>query len=326
MRATLFARAAVGALTLALCLGSASAEESQASRREAAKVLVAQGTALYHENAFAEALARFRAAYAVYPNPKIYFDIAQAAAHLNDTITAANAYQSFLDQTLEAEALSKARASAREQLGKLTQKLARLSVIVEPPAAEVRIDGTVVPDHASYLAPGRHEVTLSRQGYVGHTESVELAAAQLRTLTVALKQVPPPPVVLVGPQDVPTAKPAPQVAPQPAPAPAAGGLSEQVERPSTTPAWATIGAGAAVTVAGAVLGVLALGDNSKLSALVAGDPSSGLHPGDAPGLRSRLRTESTLSTVAVPLGVAALGVGTYLLLSRGSGDPKPQNP
>jgi len=72
---------------------------------------------------------------------------------------------------------------------------ARVSVVSEPPGAEVIIDGAQVgatPCTAS-LRPGRHRLLLRRSGFLDRTLALELPAGARRALELRLDPLPPPP-------------------------------------------------------------------------------------------------------------------------------------
>src|SRR5215510_13794752 len=76
-----------------------SAAPDEGSRKEAAAELIDEGNALFEKNEFKAALARFEAAYATYPSPKIFLNLANTHVALGELVEGAENYQKFIDQS-----------------------------------------------------------------------------------------------------------------------------------------------------------------------------------------------------------------------------------
>src|SRR5262245_15776882 len=84
-----------------------------------AQGLLKEGTALYQQGSFEAALAKFEAAFRVYPSAKLQFNIAQANRDLNRPVEAMHAFEAFLAGAPEAapEIIAEARQSSAELAG-----------------------------------------------------------------------------------------------------------------------------------------------------------------------------------------------------------------
>jgi tetratricopeptide (TPR) repeat protein len=104
-------------LILALASPAIAADEGA---RDRARVEVGQGVELLGKRAFAAALERFESALALYPSPKIYYNIALAHEGLGNREQAMRAFQRFLAETPDPPAAQSAHA--RDQLERLTKE------------------------------------------------------------------------------------------------------------------------------------------------------------------------------------------------------------
>ena len=97
-----------------------------AQQKEKAQALLREGSALYKQADFAAALAKFEAAYAVFPSPKLQFNIGQANRELGRPVKAVTAFDWFVTDAFDAspELLAEARQSSAD----LKARLGRLRV------------------------------------------------------------------------------------------------------------------------------------------------------------------------------------------------------
>ena len=82
------------------CAMPAFADEDSSEKAQA-RVLLAQGNALFERGDLKGALVDFRAAYALYPSPKLLVNCAAAARELGDLPAAANDLRRYLDEAGE---------------------------------------------------------------------------------------------------------------------------------------------------------------------------------------------------------------------------------
>lgn len=119
--------------------------------RDRAQALLREGTALYDADEPAGALAKFEAAYRLFPNPKIWFNIGQAQRDLGNLAAALEAFEKFLAE--QTDAPLDAVAEARSQIAELRSRspapapapLARAPAAPEPVVPVV----TVTPASAT---------------------------------------------------------------------------------------------------------------------------------------------------------------------------------
>jgi tetratricopeptide (TPR) repeat protein len=150
-------------LTVACCLlrsaGNASADPTA---REKARAKLVEGSKLYHQGRFKEALSRFEAAQAIFPSAKIFYNLALAYRALGQPARAFSALKVFLRDP--GDAAAELVSEAREMSAQLSTKIAFVSVSSDVAGADVLLDGTRVG--AVYapaklpVDPGRHELTL----------------------------------------------------------------------------------------------------------------------------------------------------------------------
>jgi len=318
------------ALVLALLLGAtpARAVEKEDAARQKAKILIQQGNALYAEGDFQDALGKFRAAYDALPNPKLFFNIGQTAMKLNDAASAANAFGAFIDQTLPTADLAQQRAIASRDLQTLGQQLGRLRVVIEPDDAQVLVDGQRADPAGTYMTPGPHKIQASADGFTAKELTVELHAAENHTEPIHLAAAAPTQPMIVVNTPPPAAQPARDVpaATPPAPAPAAmpsASLTAPAPEVNHTAAYIAGGGAVVALAASAVFGVIASGENSKLGDAASGKTVGTVQPGQVADLRSGIKRDAAISTVALGVGAVVAGVATYLFFSSGP-QPAPE--
>jgi hypothetical protein len=296
----------------ALWTPAARADESPEARATARK-LAAEGSAAFERRDFERALSLFDQAGSLVAAPTIALMQARTLTELGRLASAAERY-SAAQQTAATDAsnpaFQRAAEDAERELAALKPRIPTLRVKLvgsESSSAEVTIDGrAVAPDAVSvdrWVDPGPHEVAVKTSSGASSARTIVLAEGAREEVVFSLE-----PAVRV-PVASPPRSPSPSPLPMPQEAPSAlpGAARSQ------TFGWVTLGTGAALTGAGTVLGVLALGHKSDLDA--ACDPGC---PPDYQDDIDTYRLERNLSYVGFALGAAGLGAGTYLLLR---GDP-----
>jgi hypothetical protein len=175
-------RALVGLIALSLCLGSASLWADEESPEKAqARVLLSQGNALFERGDLRGALADFRAAYALYPSPKLLINAAAAARELGDSAAAATDLRHFLDDATDEEGalVDKARADLKN----LERKVGRVGLAHWPPRSTLEIDGRATRD-PTYVKPGTHTLRGRTAAGIEETVDVDVAAGESVDLAV----------------------------------------------------------------------------------------------------------------------------------------------
>jgi hypothetical protein len=161
-----------------------------------AQVLLNEGAQHYEQAEFAAALAKFEQAYALFPSPRLLFNIGQASRELGRPVEAIHAFEGFLAQVSEApvEMFDEAKRSVAElstQIGKL---------LIECPlvGAVINVDGKKVGEapikDLIRVAPGRHQVTATHPSALPAIEDVTVAVGTVQTVVLrplALAEAPP---------------------------------------------------------------------------------------------------------------------------------------
>ncbi len=162
-----------------LAAAGARADEDSPEKQQA-RMLLSQGNQLFEKGDLRAALADFRAAYALYPSPKLLVNAAAAERELGDLPGAATDLRHFLDDATEDDAslVDKARADLKS----IERRCGRIGIPSWPRGSTIDIDGRPARD-PTYVKPGVHTVKvrapsgveLDKDGDVSAGEVVELA-------------------------------------------------------------------------------------------------------------------------------------------------------
>ena len=194
------------------------------------------------EGAFAEfeqALVDYQAAFEAYPDPQIFFPIAQAEQRLGRFVESLQHYQQLLEETKDLPA--ELRTRVQQSIIEVKRNLAAVMLEVEPAGAAILIDGKEVGrspmSQPVFVEPGRHTYAVTREGYTPVEGTMDLPPGKEMRRRISLKPMP----VVVG---QPTGPAAPS--------------DPGVERPSRVPLWIGVGVTGALAVAGTTTGLLAV--------------------------------------------------------------------
>jgi hypothetical protein len=175
-----------------------ASSETPADSRKQARALVVKGAGEIARGDYVKALALFTQAYAIYPSPKILFNMAQTYRELGRLVEALNAYERFLHTAKPGTSRDLLKV-ARSKVQGLKGEVATLLIQVSVPGALIRIDGAEVGlspmDIPRRVMPGRHLVVVSKKGYLTATERVTPRKSQRLVFTITL--VKPRPKVVV---------------------------------------------------------------------------------------------------------------------------------
>ena len=206
------------------------------------------------EDAFAEfelGLVDYQAAFESYPDPQIYYPIAQAEHRLGRFVEALQHYQQLL---AEGKNITPAlRDKVEKELQDIKRNLASVVLDVKQDGAVILIDGreaartpTVAP---IWVEPGQHTYAVTAKGYTPVEGKMDLLPGKELRRKIVLE--PMPVVVKGGEPDTAgggagtVTKTAPAVAP-----------------PSRTPLWIGLGVTGALAVSGTITGFAALSKHS----------------------------------------------------------------
>jgi tetratricopeptide (TPR) repeat protein len=179
-------------VTLSTARGAAAAPDDSNENREKARVIVAEGARLFDEGKFAEALARYRAAHALFPSPKLYYNMAFAYRGLGKHAEAIFALERFLRDARDAapEHVSEARA----EIGRLSRRVAFVSLASNVAGAEVLLDGSRIGTtplaSRTPVDAGRHEVVLRSTAHGSRARTFTASAGKSIELRVDFEPEP----------------------------------------------------------------------------------------------------------------------------------------
>jgi hypothetical protein len=171
-----------------------------------AQAILKEGTLLFKQGDLEGALNRFSAAYAIYPNPKILFNIAQTAWDLGRHEEAAISFEAFISKAGDAE--SDFVAEAKQALSELQSSLGRLYITCNPSGAEITVDGKSVGrapvPHLVWIKAGHHDVTANQPDAIPAVVSVDVPAGAI--VPVSLQLTFPEPEIVKKPDTRPAEK------------------------------------------------------------------------------------------------------------------------
>ena len=170
--------------------------------KNTARSLIKEGNRLMDAGDYRAALARYQAAYDIFPTPKIFFNLAAANRELEQYVDAANYYEQFLLQSGVGKD-SPLRKAAERQLPKILEKLATVTIHANILGATVFLDGKEAgraPIEKLRVTPGTHQLILEQAGYERKTLSFVVRARQHEAVDVELRTLAP---LLVGPAEPP---------------------------------------------------------------------------------------------------------------------------
>jgi hypothetical protein len=164
------------AILIALCGAAFADPQLDPSRKDEAAKLVAQGTSRFDRRDFQGALDRYREAYAIYPAPKLHYNIALALSGMARSAEAADELTRFLATAGDAPA--DARAQATKLLAALDRELGKIAIDATAAGATASVDGRDVgePPIELHAAPGSHAIRIVKAGYVPWERTIQVSA------------------------------------------------------------------------------------------------------------------------------------------------------
>jgi hypothetical protein len=289
-------RNAVFAVILSLSFAASArpargADPSQA-QREVASEHYKRGITFFHDKNYTAALAEFRRAYEIVPNPQVLYNLGQIQMALHDAAAALQSYQRYLSEAGDSVP-SDRRVEVQSAIASLKERVAQIDVRTNVSDGDVAVDDDVVA-HVPLKSPilvtaGRRHVTLIRAGQQIAARWVELAAGDhpVVQLDAPVTQTPasPAPLAIATPATPPPQPPVPLWL-----------------------AWGTVGVLAAGTT---VTGLLAVGASSALSR----DRNTvGVSRSTLDKDQSQTKTLALVTDILGGLTILAAGASTYLTL------------
>jgi hypothetical protein len=211
------AAALVAGLAAPVAAAPIAQPEPEPPAKREAQAMVTEGVAFLRARKHEMALARFRAAYARYPSPKILLNIGSTLREMGRLAEAANVYQEYIgDPATTAERLAEVKKILRE----LDAKLVLLTVAISPAGAEVSIDGRpwqpVAGELVTRVTPGQRLVRARGPGLEPAERPVTGGPGESRRIALRLTPSPSP---APTPSPAPSPSPSPSLSPTPSPSP-----------------------------------------------------------------------------------------------------------
>jgi hypothetical protein len=232
-------------IVLVLCLLAAP---PASGAKKAAAQLIDEGNELLDQRQYQAALARYEAAHALYPTPKIFFNMAEAHRELKNYVEAIEHYERFLAES-GVKKRSPLRKQAAREIADLERRIGRLRVEGGTLGAEVFVDGKLagkVPLLGFRLLPGFHQVAIQIEGAIAKRIEVEVKRGEEAAVDASVEIAPPPPPPAAPPPPPPPIAVAPPVTAPVAP-------EEEGSIASEWWFWTLIGGAVAIGVGAAVV-------------------------------------------------------------------------
>jgi len=252
-------------------------------KKEAIK-LIGLGDKAFKKGDYAGALARYQAAYQVFPSPKIFYAMAKAEEQLARPLDAIAHFEQFLTEAGN-DVNEDLRVDAQVSVQELDKTIAVLTLAVEPDSVTITVDdveiGVSPLDRPVRLMPGAHKLGFVKNGFRPIERTVELAVGErpVEKITLAPDRAPEPAII--------------ERAPVAARAPDGQGSSAVL--------WTGVGVTSALTVGWLVTGALAISDHGHY-----GDVTR--DPDDRASARDRGKTLALTSDILL---VGALAAGSF---------------
>lgn len=196
-------------LSSRLAFGQTSTDAAIDKQASAAS-LFDEGIAAYDRGELALAIEKLRAAHAITPSPSVLYNLAQFEEAAGQAAAAFDSFEAYL--VADAVNLSPAREEAvRVRLAELRKRVTKLSVLTEPRAAELWLNGLPMARNTTTVEPGEYELVARATGFRATTLPIRAEAGTSAHVLVTLQ-----PVIGVNEVRVKQAsapKPTPHVAP-----------------------------------------------------------------------------------------------------------------
>lgn len=186
----------LAALSLAVSLASIAATPTEAHAQgapgvEEGRTRFLRGIEMYKEGNFHAALAEFRAAYAAAPSYRIHYNLGQTLYQLQDYAGAVGSFEQYLSEGGDKVDHDR-KKEVENDLAKLRPRVARLTIVVNVPNAELLIDDEPrgkVEKKPALVSAGRRRVAVTASGYQTETRVLDVAGTQQLSLEFELKPI-----------------------------------------------------------------------------------------------------------------------------------------
>lgn len=299
--------------------GDPSTQPRDASKSDAearAKKKFEEGVQAFEEGRFSDAVDLLEEADRAMPNPAFAYNIALAYDAMGDAAAALAAYRQYMREARGAEdsveVLERISALEYELQAKGIQQV---TVQSTPDHATVELDGRPVgvTPWTGEIAPGRHELTLTKRGYEEASRTFELPRDRAVDVVLALRKRPPGRLEMSAPpRGAALASPA-RAAGETSPEAASGGAMPDRDRgPAVTAprrvhawTWATLGAGGASFAGAFAVEMLRRGSEDDARAASQRDYRDEL---------DRMRSQQRIARILAGVGGVLTATGVGLLV------------
>jgi hypothetical protein len=289
---------------------------------EDARAAFQQGFKLYEQKQFSAAADAFEQAFALKPSYKLLFNIGQARAAARQYDLALAAFERYLVEGGD-EIDDERRTSVLAELSKL-RPLVGFIEVQAPAGLTVRVDGaergtTPLKGKLMLTVGLPHKVDLLQSGKLLYSQEMQVSGGLVETLRWAPSRQDPPveaPTAAEEGDGDPGGEPVQGPEPAPLPEDSSGGGSLKIW------GWVTLGAGAAVLIAGGITGGMALSQSGKLEEAC---PDGGCSPSRS-GEVDALGSMALTADILIGVGAAAAVAGAVLLLLPGGGEEAAGDP
>ena len=291
--------AALGPLTARA--QDAAVAGAEGSDVEQARKHFSQGLKLYKDGDFDAALVQFERAYALKPNFKVLYNIAQCNFELHQYVEARNTLSRYLKDgagSIEAER----QTAVQNDLGELERRIAHLTLKVNVTGATVYVDGkkagTTPLDAPIDVNEGQRTVSVETADRGNKQRIVRVGGGEAQTVSLDFAELAPTPLATSGAGQHDS-----RTAPK-----ASSGLG--------TGFWVTGGLAVALGAGAGVSGYFALKaqhDHDK------GLQRFGVSASDLDDSRKRAKTFALGTDILAGSAIVCAGIATVLLITHGSG-------
>lgn len=306
---------------LCVLLWSFSVGAQSDQERAGARMAGREGVEAYTRGDYEEAIELLLRAQSLVDAPTHLLFIARSQAKLGKLVEAREAYKKIIVTKLPPnapDAFRDAQNVAPDELDTIEGRIGKLKIEVTTPSGEaaegleVKLNGVPLSSALIGLSvpanPGLNEVEASAPGMATVTKTVELSEAE--SITVQL--------ILASSLEAEAGSENTENAGTGEKDVDAGGDKSNSKR---TAGWAIAGTGAAVGVAGGVIGFLSM---NQLSAVRKDEDLCGSERVCTPEGRKQVNsafTKALIGDISMGVGLLAVGIGTYLIVSN---QPEPQ--
>lgn len=265
---------------------------------EAARKLFAQAMKDEHNNDYESAIAKYERVLAVKETAPVHFRLGACHEALRHHREAIAHYELAVSQADRSQA--DVATAAEERIEAVRAKFAMITIeLKEPGPATVSVDGKAVASNdvstPLTVEPGGHVVTAERPGMRPFRSEISLSAGAKATVTITFEK-----------EAVQPASQTPMAAPS--------------ESQSKTIGWISLGVGGALLAGGGVVALMRAGNISDIEKACPDGNCPKARQGEIESKRDTAETQGPLAIILAGIGIAGVGLGTYLLLAP---DKKP---